>query len=376
MYSSKKKYSSFLINCDYRGAAITLNFPELKFNPREREYLSYQETLRDKVIYEYLFNGKSRRWLDDNILGLDPEYSKGWQSFGILNFVGLTDEHKGIFKSMSLNESIGFLIEKNDKRYAPITTALKRLASETGIRSDSMLDLFTPSSDAKRLFKIVGKSQYTDGVRIDKKFHNVFNPPGSPFYVERGRSRSIKILFNNKVFSAEYRFEDQKDKNIVLQSIRFRKVLKDEFKKVFPVPAGEFFIQHGIDLNHFVFTHLAISFDDEDEDIAYPEGKIAYRMHRIIERNPRVIKKAKETFVKTNNGRLFCEACSFDFSIVYGSRGNDFLEGHHKKKVSEMEEGEETKVEDITLLCANCHRMIHRKPYITVEQLSMLIYKK
>ncbi|MFX4263095.1 HNH endonuclease [Pelotomaculum propionicicum] len=351
-----------------------MNFPELKFNPRDREYLSYQEPLRDKVIYEYLFNGKSRRWLDDNILGLDPEYSRGWQSFGILSFVGLTDEHKGIFKGMSLDESIDFLADKNDKLYAPITTALKRLTSTPEIQPNSMLDLFTPSPDAKKLFKLVGKSQYTDGVRIDKEFHNVFNPPGSPLYVGRGKARSIKILFNNKVFPAEYRFEDQKDKNIVLQSIRFRKALKVEFKKVFPVPTGEFFIQNGIDLNHFVFNHLAISFDDEgEEDIGYPEGKIAFRMHRIIERDPRVIKKAKDTFAKINGGRLFCEACGFDYFIVYGPRGNDFIEGHHKKKVSEMREGAETKVEDINLLCANCHRMIHRKPFINLEQLSILI---
>ena len=37
--------------------------------------------------------------------------------------------------------------------------------------------------------------------------------------------------------------------------------------------------------------------------------------------------------------------------------------------VSEMTSGENTKVEDIVMVCSNCHRMIHRKPLITVEEM-------
>ena len=65
-----------------------------------------------------------------------------------------------------------------------------------------------------------------DGVRIDKEFHEIFNPTDSKFFIPRGKAREIKVLFNNKIFTAEYRFEDQTDKHIILQSIRFRKELK------------------------------------------------------------------------------------------------------------------------------------------------------
>ncbi|OMD64501.1 hypothetical protein BSK48_24785 [Paenibacillus odorifer] len=50
-------------------------------------------------------------------------------------------------------------------------------------------------------------------------------------------------------------------------------------------------------------------------------------------------------------------------------RGKDFIEGHHKKTVFEMREGETTKIEDIGMHCPNCHRMIHRIPMISIEEL-------
>ena len=110
-----------------------------------------------------------------------------------------------------------------------------------------------------------------------------------------------------------------------------------------------------------------------EEEMEYHEGRVAYSLHKIRERNPRVIKRAKEIFANKNDGVIFCEACGFNFSSVYGLRGNYFIEGHHIKRVSSMDENEKTRVEDIVLLCSNCHRMIHRAPIITVEELKKII---
>jgi 5-methylcytosine-specific restriction enzyme A len=109
-----------------------------------------------------------------------------------------------------------------------------------------------------------------------------------------------------------------------------------------------------------------------DEAKEYPEGKLAFKMHRKRERNPKVIKDAKALFIK-KHGRLFCEACGFDFYKFYGDKGKDFIEGHHLKPVKEMSEGETTKVEDIAILCINCHRIMHRNPLISVEELADLV---
>lgn len=105
-----------------------------------------------------------------------------------------------------------------------------------------------------------------------------------------------------------------------------------------------------------------------DEKVEYKEGKELLRLHKIRERDPQLIKEAKKRFKKIH-GELFCEACGINFEKMYGKRGKDFIEGHHKKPVSEMKEGETTKVEDIGMLCSNCHRMIHRIPMISIEEL-------
>ena len=346
-------------------------FPDLNSKEREREYRSCSESIRDKIVYEFLFNGKSHRWLDENVARKDPNYSRGWLSMGVLHYLGLIDCHKGIFDDISVIDAIKILNDNDEEKNKQIVLALLRYSQN--IYSDESIELFRPDDSAPKLIKTIGTSRYTDEVRINKAFHNIFNPPNTIYYVNKCTARPIKVLFNNKIFAAEYRHENQIDNEIELQSIRFGAELKKEFKKVFPEPIGEFVIQQGIDLNHFMFSYTNKTIIDEDEGEECPEGKSAYKLHRIRERNHQVINKAKARFKKQNNERLFCEACKFDFYTFYGEKGADFIEGHHNKLVSEMKEGEKTKIEDISMLCSNCHRIIHRKPIITIKELSDII---
>jgi 5-methylcytosine-specific restriction enzyme A len=70
------------------------------------------------------------------------------------------------------------------------------------------------------------------------------------------------------------------------------------------------------------------------------------------------------------HGRPRCEACSFDFEDTYGSRGSGFIEAHHTKPLYTLTPGDKTRLEDLALLCSNCHRMIHAlRPWFTVEEL-------
>ena len=79
-----------------------------------------------------------------------------------------------------------------------------------------------------------------------------------------------------------------------------------------------------------------------------------------------------ESIKKT--GTLKCETCSFDFKDIYGKLGEGFAECHHKKPVSQLRNNEKTKLDDLAILCANCHRMIHRsKPWKTIEELKMIL---
>jgi 5-methylcytosine-specific restriction protein A len=73
-------------------------------------------------------------------------------------------------------------------------------------------------------------------------------------------------------------------------------------------------------------------------------------------------------------GRLQCEGCSFDFAQTYGDRGQGFMEAHHTRPVHELDPDHVTRLADLALVCANCHRMIHaRRPWLTLPELRALL---
>lgn len=118
-------------------------------------------------------------------------------------------------------------------------------------------------------------------------------------------------------------------------------------------------------------NNIGINITDDDDGFA--EGKKVLRQHIDRERNATLRKKAKERFIH-QHGRLYCECCGFDFEKTYGELGKDYIEAHHIKPISAMQDGERTKVEDMVMLCSNCHRMIHRKrPWVTKEKLKEII---
>lgn len=116
--------------------------------------------------------------------------------------------------------------------------------------------------------------------------------------------------------------------------------------------------------------------DMTEDDEGFAEGKKKLRTHICRERNYKVIKEAKDRY-KKNNGKLICQICNFDFEQIYGEIGKDFIEGHHIVPVSELNEGDKTKVEDIVLVCSNCHKMLHRKrPWLKPDQLKDILKNK
>jgi len=118
--------------------------------------------------------------------------------------------------------------------------------------------------------------------------------------------------------------------------------------------------------------------DNLDEDTpdyrdGFPEGKLKERLHVSRERNSSLIRVVKKEAL-SKYGKLVCECCSFDFALVYGDLGHEFIEAHHTVPVSELHSGgEETKKEDIALVCSNCHRMLHRRrPWLSIGELKSL----
>ena len=67
---------------------------------------------------------------------------------------------------------------------------------------------------------------------------------------------------------------------------------------------------------------------------------------------PSLVRRKKEKLLRQDEASL-CEACEFDFEVVYGDRGKGFIECHPTKPASELKAGEKTRLSDVALVCSN-----------------------
>ena len=112
---------------------------------------------------------------------------------------------------------------------------------------------------------------------------------------------------------------------------------------------------------------------ENDHDKGSKEGRIIYKTHKSFERDGSLPIEKKNKVLK-ELGYLSCEVCDFNFTDKYGDRGRDYIECHHNIPISELNEGDVTKLSDLSLLCSNCHRMIHRKkPWLSIDELKEII---
>lgn len=99
------------------------------------------------------------------------------------------------------------------------------------------------------------------------------------------------------------------------------------------------------------------------------EGRLLFRRHRARERDRRLVERKKRLALAAH-GRLACEVCSFDFGAVYGPWGEDFIECHHVVPLGRSPGEVRTRLSDLALVCANCHRILHRgRTPPTIEEL-------
>ena len=110
-----------------------------------------------------------------------------------------------------------------------------------------------------------------------------------------------------------------------------------------------------------------------DLDTTRTEGGVKVRISKTIERSPKLRQEALDMH------GYKCQVCSFDFELKYGKWGKEYAEVHHIKPLSELK-GEKQVTNpktDLAVLCANCHRMVHRKKGTTLslEELKSKIIK-
>ncbi|RIX99519.1 HNH endonuclease [Aureimonas flava] len=109
---------------------------------------------------------------------------------------------------------------------------------------------------------------------------------------------------------------------------------------------------------------------DEDEERGFFEGKVLTRVHLIRERNAGL----RGALLKDRHakGNLRCDMCDEDFRDVPASIRDAAFEAHH---ILPLGQGDlrKIKVRDMALLCACCHRLIHRliaerRQWVSVEE--------
>ncbi|WP_423192503.1 HNH endonuclease [Cupriavidus sp. H18C2] len=112
---------------------------------------------------------------------------------------------------------------------------------------------------------------------------------------------------------------------------------------------------------------------EEPEVAEAEEGRILTRVHRVRERSRALVLAAKAA-ARKKYGRLCCEACGFDFEAEYGNRGANIIDVHHTRPLHSLAEGGITRLDELALLCANCHRVVHAsRPWLSVEELAEII---
>ena len=357
--------------------------PKLNPTNRSREYNSYSQEERDKVIYNYLFNGLSHRDLDKEILKMDADYSRGWQSMGILHHIGLKNDFKGLFAGMSEDDAIKELIELNDDTYMEVIDSLIRVKS--GEISAGIYDSWEIINE-KIIIKTTDKSVF--------EFHGSGVPKGTiDFWVlndlSQGEKRIVKLVYRDTEYEAYFRKDIPEPNRIrLLWHSDFESVLRTTFpefelyendKSRYPLIRFEKINEQKYEITLIVPEILEDDMAaDEDEDIikeadfkGKKEGQVSYFYSKKYERN----KDNREAAIKIHGCK--CACCGFDFEKVYGERGAGFIEIHHNKPLYSLEEEIVINpMTDLIPVCSNCHRMIHRRKddVLSIEYVQRLIY--
>jgi len=134
------------------------------------------------------------------------------------------------------------------------------------------------------------------------------------------------------------------------------------------------------DIYHKILSYATVSSykralpneNNEHESFDTLEGNKRVRYSSYYERNPFHRINAIEIH------GLTCMACRFNFEDAYGELGKGFIHVHHNKPLSETGPTRINPRTDLSVLCANCHSMIHRNKdkTLSVEELNRLINGK
>lgn len=106
------------------------------------------------------------------------------------------------------------------------------------------------------------------------------------------------------------------------------------------------------------------------DDVEFFEGRVVTELHTRREREPKLRQQLLSS--RHASGKLFCDMCGAPPLPSNPALQEAYFEAHHIVPLS-ITGARKTRKSDLALLCANCHRLLHRaialeKRWLTVEE--------
>jgi hypothetical protein len=118
-------------------------------------------------------------------------------------------------------------------------------------------------------------------------------------------------------------------------------------------------------------TEPAAVLDVDIHSVAANEGQ-----QRLVQHLQRERKRTIVRMKKARAASLDCEVCGFSFGRAYGTSAAEYCEVHHLVPLSEADDRTKTRIEDLAIVCANCHRVIHlRNPPYEMDAVRKMLGK-
>ncbi|MFI5252657.1 MAG: HNH endonuclease [Bacteroidota bacterium] len=197
----------------------------------------------------------------------------------------------------------------------------------------------------------------TDTQEVLSKYFDKLNPDDDRFQELRLRLEQFAISLNKKI--SDKTFGETKSGGIYIPKKQYLhdddKIDQELYKIVIEDIAG--MVEEG---------------RKEEESNNGTEGGDGKHLVNKYERDPKLRTQA----IKIHG--LICKVCGFNFSEKYGKFGKNFIEVHHLIPLSlKKKEHVVNPKKDMTVLCSNCHRMIHRdRNYsLTPDELRNIVNK-
>lgn len=238
-------------------------------------------------------------------------------------------------------------------------------------KEDELIRVYTESNDKAGAWAGQGRMSLRN-VSVDSLPEALMNAFGTSVDGRISETRYVRNLKQNHNFTKEV---DPTGSDFT------KRIYKESLKKVLETVPEEYQndFYRGYHWNCEVTkrvrraTDQDINWDEEtqhEEVDGRAEGKKKVYYTTKYERSS----KNREDAIRIHG--IKCMICGFDYEEKYGELGKGYIEVHHIKPLSELDEEVVINPEtDLICVCSNCHRMLHRfKNYIvSVEELKHIV---